>query len=94
MKPSVHQISAVYEVGAMFRDAVLKSPKLIHLHNNGAISVSAVPPTREEVIQGTMQTLHVVCGPRGQEGTPYYPSREEAELMVGPLYGLELEPVA
>jgi len=67
-----------------------------HLNADGfpfCFSLSAVPPTREEMIQAHMAIEVMVFGPRVNGRDPvlrrYYPDREEAERMAGE-YGLEV----
>lgn len=59
----------------------------------GAVSTSAVPPTREEMILGWMAIPIVDCtstGPRETwtQSTPRYPSRMEAEARF-PIVAME-----
>jgi len=95
---SVHQLGGTdYRPGDLFKAMERHSKHLWHGHLNAdgfpfCFSLSAVPPTREEMIQAHMAIEVTVFGPRVNGRDPilrrYYPDRGEAIQMAGD-YGLE-----
>ena len=82
----------------LYEEMVEHSKHLWHGHLNAdgfpfCFSLSAVPPTREEMIQAHMAIEVTMFGPRANGRDPilrrYYPDRKEAERMAGE-YGLEV----